>query len=314
MSRGRHADHPAEIPPKGWKDILFRVKDELASDNAGLIAAGIAFYGLLALFPAIAALVALAGLITEPVVVANQLDSLVATLPPSASEIVMGQITSVAGADEGGLGIAALIGLLIAIWSASKGVDTMVTGLNVAYDEEEERGFIKRKLVVLGLTLALLVGLLLGLGVTAAIPGLLAYLGDYPLLETIAQWARWPILLMLAALGITLLYRWGPSRDPAKWRWLTPGSIVATLLWVAGSFAFTFYVENFGSYNETFGTLGGVVILLTWMWLSAFVILLGAELDSEMEAQTRADTTVGPREPMGRRGAEKADKLGESVA
>lgn len=314
MARGRHADSPTDIPAPGWKDIAFRVKDEIGRDNVSVVAAGIAFYGLLALFPAIAALVALAGIVTEPTFVASQIDALAGTLPEEASAIILDQVREVAGADEGGLGVAAFIGLLIALWSSSKGVDTMITGLNVAYDEEEERGFIKRKLVVLGLTLALLVGLLATLGIAAALPAALAFLGDYPFWQTVAEWARWPVLLVLAITGITVLYRFGPSRDPAKWRWLTPGSAVATVLWVLGSLAFTFYVENFGSYNETFGTLGGVVILLTWLWLSAFVILLGAELDSEIEAQTRRDTTIGPREPMGERGAVKADRLGDSVA
>lgn len=313
MARGRQATAPQDIPVKGWKDILWRVKDEMDNDNVSLVAAGVAFYGLLALFPMITALVAIAGLVIDPQVMRDQLDTLAAVLPDQAADIILGQVSEVTGGSQGALGAAALIALLLSIYSASKGVDNLIRGLNIAYDESEERGFFAYKMTVLALTLGLVAGILLALGITAALPAILALMGDGWIWTTLAEWLRWPALVALGIGGITLLYRYGPSRDAAKWRWLTPGAIVACLLWVAGSVAFAWYAQNFGSYNETFGTLGGVIVLLTWLWLSSFVVLMGAELDSEMEAQTRRDTTVGKRERMGQRDAVKADNLGEAA-
>ena len=309
MDRGRHAESPTEIPAKGWKDILLRVKDEIGTDQVGLVAAGIAFYGLLAIFPGIAAAMAVAGLFYEPQMVTQQLDALSAILPAEATDIILGQAQEVAGSREGGLTLAAIGGVLIALWSASKGVDSLVGGMNIAYDETEKRGFIKRKAVVLVLTLGMVVGLMLVVGLLVAVPAVLAFM-QLGATETWAMVLRWPLVLLVAWAGISILYRYGPSRANAEWRWITPGAGVACLLWLLGTAAFALYVRSFASYNETFGTLGGVVVLLMWLWLTAYVILLGAELDSEMEAQTRVDTTTGPNQPMGSRGAVKADNLG----
>lgn len=313
MARGREAASPTELPVKGWKDILWRVKEEMDKDNVGLVAAGVAFYGLLALFPLITAMVAIGGLVVNPQMLQDQIDTLAALMPDQAADIIAGQVNEVAGSSDSALGLAAIIALLLAIYSASKGVDNLIRGLNIAYDETEERGFFAYKITVIGLTLGLIVGILLALGVTAALPATLALMGDGWVWATLADWLRWPALLALGIGGVTLLYRFGPSRDPAKWRWLTPGAAVACVVWVAGSVGFAWYVQSFGAYNETFGTLGGVVVLLTWLWLSAFVILMGAELDSEMEAQTRRDTTVGPQRRMGNRDAVKADRLGKAA-
>jgi len=309
MSRGRNAETPTQIPAAGWKDVLMRVKDELAADQVSLIAAGIAFYSLLALFPAITAIVAIAGLITEPGMLVEQAEGIAEALPDEAADIIIGQMTSVAGSQEGGLGLAAFFGILVAIYSASKGIDNTVRGLNVAYDEEETRGFVQLKLTVLGLTLATLLGFILIVFLMAVIPVILGFLSGIPALETIVIFLRWPLLLVIGIGGFMMLYRWGPSRDPAEWNWLAPGAIIGCILWVLATLAFGFYVRSFGGYNETFGTLGGVVILLMWLWISAYVLLLGAEIDSELEAQTRHDTTKGPDEPMGERGAVKADQV-----
>lgn len=313
MARGRAADSPPEIPIKGWKDIALRVKGELAADHVGLIAAGVAFYGLLAIFPGIAAIMAIAGLVTEPGVIVAQLESIAAMLPQEAAAIIIDQAKSVTGSEEGGLGLAAFIGVALAIWSASKGVASLMEGVNVAYDEDETRGFFRLTFVKLALTLGLMFGFLLVVLIMVALPALLALFQFGAFAETAAMVIRWPVLLFVAVVGLSILYRFAPSRDDAKWRWITPGAGVATLAWVLGSAAFAVYVRNFGSYNETFGTLGGVVILLMWLWLSAYIVLLGAELDAEMEAQTRKDTTIGDREPMGQRDAVKADELGEAA-
>lgn len=312
MARGRDADRPSEIPARGWKDILLRVRDEVAQDHIGLIAAGVAFYGLLALFPAITACLAIAGLLTDPAGVVSELGRFAAPLPEEAARIIIDQASAVAGSQDGGLGLAAIAGLLLALWSASRGMASLIEGMNIAYDERDRRGLIKGALLTYGLTVFLMVGFLVGLAVAAVLPALLAALDLGAATELLARLASWAALLLLTMTGLSILYRYGPDRARAKWRWITPGALAATLVWLAGSFLFAFYVSNFASYNETFGTLGGVVVLLMWLWLSAYAILLGAELDSEMEAQTAEDSTTGPEKPMGERGAVKADVLGEA--
>ncbi len=313
MSRGRAAETPTEIPALGWKDIAFRVKDEIAADRVSLIAAGVAFYGLLALFPAITALIAISGLIVEPSQIVDQLESLSGLMPEEVISIVTVQATEVAGSREGELGLAAIIGVLIALYSASKGMASLIEGINVAYDEEEGRGFVRLKLVTITLTLFLMIGLLLALMATLGLPAVLAVLDFGAVFEFLMTAGLWVGLFLLTVFGLSVLYRYAPSRDEPEWKWASPGAIVACLIWVIASAGFAFYVGNFGSYNESFGTLAGVIVLLMWFWISAFIILLGAELNAEMEAQTRADTTKGPNEPMGSRDAVKADTLGDTA-
>ncbi|RKF12614.1 YihY/virulence factor BrkB family protein [Roseovarius spongiae] len=310
MARGRDAETPTDIPPKGWKDIALRVKSEMAADHVGLVAAGVAFYALLAIFPAITALMALGGLVMEPPEVKAQLETLAQMMPQEAAQIVLDQATAVAGSREGGLGLAFAFGLLLAIYSASKGVSGLMEGLNVAYDEEESRGFVAQMLWRLGLTVFLIVGLIVGLVAALAVPAALNLIALPGWLETLLGLGRWVILALMTIGGLAVLYRYGPSRDNAELKWLSPGAAVACIVWLVASVGFSVYVSNFGSYNETFGSMAGIIILLMWLWLSAFIVLMGAELNAEMEAQTATDTTVGPDEPMGSRGAEKADKLG----
>lgn len=312
MSRGRNAEKPTEIPAIGWKDVAFRVKDEIAADRVGLLAAGVAFYGLLALFPAITAVIAISGLLVEPNQVVEQLQALSGLVPEEVLTIITTQATSVAGSRSGGLGLAAILGLLVALYSASKGMASLIEGLNVAYDEEETRGFIKLKLVTFALTLLLIAGLLIGLGATLAVPAILAMVNLGPIVAIAITALPWIGLIVLTMLGLSTLYRYAPSRDAPEWKWASVGAIVGCLAWIVASAGFAFYVGNFGSYNESFGTLAGVIVLLMWFWISAFIILLGAELNAELEAQTRADTTVGHDLPMGQRDAVKADNLGET--
>ena len=311
MTRGRHADSPTDIPAKGWKDIAFRLKDEISEDRVGLIAAGVAFYGLLALFPAITALLAIGGLLVEPNQIINQLSALSGIVPEAAMNIVTEQATAVAGSREGGLGLAALLGIGLAVYSASKGMGSLMDGMNVAYDEQEERGFIRLKLETLGLTLFLIFGLLVAVAAMIGIPILLNIFNFGAFAEMAATVIIVAIILALSLVGLAVLYRYGPSRDAPEFQWVSPGAIAACIIWLIGSAGFAFYVANFGSYNESFGALGGVVVLLMWLWISAFIVMLGAELNAEMEAQTRYDTTVGRDLPMGERDASKADQLGE---
>lgn len=304
---GHDATGPRQIPWRGWWQIAKRVWNALSTDHVSLVAAGVAFYGLLALFPAITAIMALAGVVLDPGQVTEQVEAVSALMPEAATEIIIGQATSAAGSQEGALGLAALLGLGLAIWSASKGVGSLMEGMNVVHGETEDRGFVRLTLTRLGLTLFLIVGMISGLVATIVLPSILQLLTLGATTELLIGVGRWAALIFLTILGLGVLYRYAPSRKPPKWRWLTPGAVLATIGWIAASGGFAFYVQNFGSYHETFGALAGVVILLMWLWISAYLILLGAEVNAEAEAQTRADTTVGPSMPAGARGAAKAD-------
>ena len=304
---GKFAETPRAIPARGWWQIARRAWGEVSRDRISLTAAGIAFYGLLALFPAVTALLAISGLILEPENVANQIASIASMIPEQAAEIVVGQATEVAGSRQSGLGLAAVFGLLIALYSASKGVGSLMEGVNLAYDESESRGFLHLKATQIGLTVFLIVGVIFAIALTLGLPAVLAVVSLGAVAELLIGLARWVILLGAAFFAIAVIYRIAPCRSAAKWRWLTPGAVLACILWLLASIGFSIYAENFASYNETFGALTGVIVLLMWLWLSAFVILLGAELNAETEAQTGVDTTVGKAMPSGMRGAVKAD-------
>ncbi|MGH6899966.1 MAG: YihY/virulence factor BrkB family protein [Geminicoccaceae bacterium] len=309
--RGRQADRPFQIPRAGWRDILLRTKNEISADHLSLIAAGVGFYGLLALFPAIAATIAIWGLAFDPQQIEPQIAAVSGLLPEQAAAIVTDQARKVA-ASGGGLGLAAAGGILLTLYSASKGMKALIEGLNIIYDEEEKRGFIKLNLTALGLTLGVIVGMTLAIGLIVLVPVVLQVLGLGSVVNALVTLLRWPILFVGALLILAALYRYAPSRAAARWRWVGWGAALATLIWVIGSIAFSIYVRNFGSYNETYGSIGAVIVLLMWVWLSAFVVLLGAELNSEMELQTERDSTTGPPQPRGRRGAHVADEVGES--
>jgi membrane protein len=270
----------------------------------------VAFYGLLALFPAIGALISIWALAFDPLQIEQQIGTLSAMLPPDAAAIVKEQAHKVA-ADVGGLSVGAALGILLALYSAAKGMKALIEGLNIIYDEQEERGFIKLNLVALGLMLVLIVAMIIAIGAIIIVPILLNTIGLGPVAETLLRILRWPILFGVALVVLAIIYRYGPSRAQARWRWVSWGAAIATAVWTLGSIAFSIYVQNFGSYNETYGSLGAVVILLMWFWLSAFVALLGAELNSEMEHQTERDSTTGRPKPLGRRGAYVADHVGE---
>lgn len=307
--RGRQASRPSEIPKAGWRDILLRVKSEISDDHVSISAAGVAFYGLLAVFPTIAALIGIAGMVFDPQAIESQLAGLASYLPQDAAAIVQDQASKIAR-NSGGATLAAIGGICLALYSASSGMRTLMESMNIAYDEEEKRGFVTLYATALLLTLVLIVGVIIALGATMLLPVVLATLGLGGIFEAVFTYGRWPVLALLMIIGLAVIYRYGPSRDDARWRWITPGSVAATVLWLIGSIAFSIYVRNFGSYNETYGSLGGVIILLMWFWLSAFIVLLGAELNAEMEHQTERDTTTGGRQPMGKRGALMADTVG----
>jgi membrane protein len=308
--RGRQATGPTEIPKAGWRDILLRVKDEISNDHVSISAAGVAFYGLLAIFPAIAALIGIAGLMFDPAGIEGQLEQAAAVLPENAARILQDQARKVAENSGGTASFAAIGGLALALYSASAGMRTLMESMNIAYDEDETRGFVALYATSLALTVVLIIGAVVAMGAVLILPTLFGSLGLGAVFQAVLNYGRWPVLALLMILGLAVIYRYGPSREDARWRWITPGAVIATVLWVIASIAFSIYVRNFGSYNETYGSLGGVIILLMWFWLSAFIVLLGAELNAEMEHQTEHDTTTGGRQPMGDRGAAMADSIG----
>ncbi|PGH58012.1 hypothetical protein CRT60_08625 [Azospirillum palustre] len=317
-SRGRSADSPSEIPKQGWKDILLRVWDEQSKDNVSMLAAGVAYYALLAIFPAIAALVSIYGLVADPSTIEGQLNQLGSLLPPEALSIVSDQARKVATTPSQGLGFGLIFGLLLTLWSASRGTNSLVSALNIAYGEKETRGFVMLAVLSMGLTVAGLLFVILAMALIIAVPAAIAIIGlqDTPI-GWIASLARWPILAVTIMLALAVFYRYAPDRREPQWRWVTWGSGMATVVWLLGSLGFSVYVSNFGSYNETYGSVGAVVVLLLWFNLTSYVVLLGAELNAEIEHQTARDTTDRdgrPARPLGQRDAYVADTVGERKA
>jgi membrane protein len=308
--RGRQAQRPGEIPRRGWRDIALRIKEETTRDNLSIIAAGVAFYAMLAIFPALAALVSIYGLVADPAQVSQHMASIGQMVPPQAYQILDQQLSSVAASSGGALTFGAIGGLLLALWSASKGMKAMLIALDITYDEEEKRGFFKFNGLALLLTLGAVLFVILSLGLIAILPALLGSLGLPETVQTLLAWLRWPLLGLLVILGLAVLYRFGPDRDEPRWRWVSLGAVLATVLWLVVSALFSWYVSNFGSYQETYGAMGAVIILLMWFYITAYVVLLGAEINAEMEHQTERDTTRGAERPMGERDAHMADTRG----
>src|SRR5215212_679267 len=310
--RGQGADTPQEIPAKGWKDIAKRTAKEVKADQVPLLAAGVAFYVLLALFPAIIAGVSIYGLVADPQTVRDQINRLAETLSPETATLIGTQIQQVTSSAGGALGLATVIGILTALWSASSGMKALITGVNLAYDEPEGRKFVKLRGLSILMTLAAMV--LLGVAL-ALIVGFPAVPDSWPMvLQWTAAILRFVLLAVLLMAGLAALYRYAPDRDKPKWSWSSPGSMAATVLWVLASVGFSVYVNAFGNYNKTYGALAGIIILMFWLYLTAFVVLVGAELNAEMELQTAKDTTAGPEQPLGDRDAHAADHVAEAQA
>jgi membrane protein len=310
--RGRRANSPTEIPKRGWKDILLRTRQEFAEDQVPLVAAGVTFYTLLALFPGLAAFVSLYGLFADPAEAHQQLRSLYFVLPPAALDFLGEQMVRIAAGDKGRQSLAFAAGLLVSVWSANGAVKALITGLNIAYEETERRSLLRRTLISLGFTLGFLGFVILAVGLIAAKPAVAAFAGQSA--ADLFGWISWPALAVALTLGLALLYRYGPSRDPARWRWISWGSVGVVALWLAASALFSLYVDNFAHYDKTYGSLGAAIGFMTWIYLSSIVVLAGAELNSEIEHQTAVDTTTGAPRPMGLRGARMADTVGAAQA
>jgi len=306
--RGRHADRPSEIPKRGWKDILWRVYNGLGEDRILMNAAAVTFYSLLALFPALAALVSIYGLFFDPSKIADQLDNLSGILPGGGMEIIRDQLTRVASQSNGSLTISFLISVVVSLWSANGGIKALFDALNVVYGEKEKRSFLRLNAITLMVTLGMLCFAIVALVAIVAVPVILHALPSS--LATIINWARWPVMAVLVAVVLALIYRYAPSRDQPKWRWISWGSAFAAIGWLAFSAAFSFYAANFGTFNKTYGSLGAAIGFMLWMWLSTTVILLGGKLNAEIEHQTERDTTESEPQPLGKRSAHVADTVG----
>ncbi|WP_395678878.1 YihY/virulence factor BrkB family protein [Inquilinus sp.] len=309
---GRDARSPVEIPRRGWMDILWRVWTEIDDDRVFALAAGVAYYALLALFPAIGVIVSLYGFVADPASVERDIAELAFILPSGGMEVIGGQLHRLAGQPPQALGLAFLVSLAISLWSANAGVKALFDALNVVYDENEKRGFFRLNAISLLFTALAIIFVVLALVGVVIVPVVLGFIGLGSVAGTLVWLLRWPALLLLTVAGLSLLYRFGPSRREARWQWISWGSAVAALVWIGGSMLFSWYVARFDSYGATYGSLGAVVGFLTWIWLSTVVFLVGAELNAEAEHQTARDSTVGGDKPMGRRGAVMADTLGRT--
>jgi membrane protein len=312
--RGRSAETPSEIPARGWKDILWRVYRGISENRILLVAAGVTFYALLAIFPGIAALISIYGLFADPASVASHLDTMANVAPGGAIDILREEMTRLASQGGATLGVSFLVSLAISFWTANSGVKAIFDALNIVYGEEEKRSFIKLNIITLFVTLWIVVFILLTLAAVVAVPVALTYIPLPGVTALVVKIGRWPILFVLVTTALAVLYKYGPSRTEPRWRWVTWGSVSAAIVWLAASALFSWYVASFGSYNKTYGSLGAVIGFMTWIWISIIVVLVGAKLNAEMEHQTIRESTIGQPKLLGKRGARMADTVGATQA
>ena len=308
---GDEAEVPTQIPARGWWQVTRRAFKESSKDNVGIMAGGIAYFGFISFFPALIAGISLFGLVADPETIANQGEGLLAALPQEAQPLIRDQLTAIAATSGGALGFTLILSIVLALWTASGGVGNLMAAINVAYDEEESRGFVKRRGTALVLTFGAIIFVLITLALVALIPVVLGALNLGTFIDVIVQIIRWVLLILLVIVALAIVYRVAPDRDAPQLKWTSVGALVSAALWVLGSIAFSLYVNNFGNYNKTYGALAGVVILLLWLYLTSYIVLLGAEINAEAEKQTQKDTTTGPAKPMGERDAEAADTLAD---
>jgi membrane protein len=306
---GVHAEKPTQIPWAGWKQVFKRAWAEHKADNMPIIAGGVAFFGFLSAFPALIATISIYGLVSSPADVTRQIESLSAQLPEDAQKLLETQLNSIASNSGGALSIGLVVSILAALWSASGGVGNLITAINIAYDEVDARGAVKTKLMSLGMTLAAIVFVLITFTLVAVVPSVLEALPLGIVGTVLAQIVRWGLLLGVFTGSLAVLYRIAPDRDAPRFSWVSLGSVIVTVIWVVVSVGFSLYVDNFGSYDKTYGAIAGVIVLMLWLYLTCFLVLLGAEINSEAEHQTAHDTTEGPPQPMGQRDATMADEL-----
>jgi membrane protein len=313
-ARGRLVSKPQQMTWLGWKDVLYRSWNEMFEDRLLSVAAAVAFYSLLSLVPALSVLISIYGLIADPATITDRLAPFLHLMPPMVQELVVEQSIRLATKPAGNLSFNLLLSLAVAGWSANAAVKAMFEALNIIYDETEKRSILRYNLVTLATTLSGVIIMVLVFALIAVVPAALALFPFRSVVETLINLLRWPVLMAVSVLGIMVLYRIAPSRVAPKWRWLWPGALFASFVWMLASLAFSAYVARLGDYSATYGSLAAVVVFMTWLWLSATIVLLGAEINSELEHQTMRDTTAGLPKPIGMRGAVMADNIGPPVA
>lgn len=310
---GRFAKSPKEIPQRGWIDILKRTNQQISSDNVSIISAGIAFYAFLAIFPAIAAIISIYGLIVDQSTVQQQLSSITEILPQQSSQLIRSQLNQIVSGSSTALSWGLVFSIILSIWSANRGTNALFQGINIAYDEKINRSFIKNTALTLLFTFLGIIVTIISMVLVIALPAIFDSIKLPQNLQFTIQLLRWILLASILMICLSALYRYAPDRKNPKWRWVSWGSVIATIIWIAGSLGFSYYVNNFSNYNATYGSLAAVVILLFWFYISSFIIIMGAELNSEIEHQTKIDSTVGKDKEMGHRGAHQADDLGNAA-
>ena len=311
--RGRLAASPTEIPKLGWKDVGVRAVREFQADDISMVAAAAAFYAWLALLPAVLSAIMLYGLFANPETVSRQFEALTANLSDDVRSTLEQPVQQATNGAGGGLTLGVVLAIAGAVWGASGGMNGLIQGIGIAYDETDDRGFVKKRGLAILLTLGGILMFVVLVSLIAVVPAALDALGLGTLANLGINVGRWVLLALLMAAGLAVLYRVAPDRDDARLEWVTPGALVAMVLWLAVSAGFSFYVSNFGSYNKTYGALAGVIILELWLYLTMMIILFGAELNAELESQTAKDTTTGPAAALGHRDAQKADEVGPST-
>ena len=310
--RGREADTPEQIPALGWRDVFWRVFWSISDDRILSTSGSVAFFSLLAVFPGIAAVVSLYGLFADASTIGSHLSLLSGFLPGGVLQLIAEQITVIARQENETLGTAFIVGLLIALGSANSGMAALFDALNVVYDEREKRSLVRFYATTFLFTLAGIGFIVVAITGVVLLPLVMKFVGLTTKTEWILAILRWPILFVTIVVSLACIYRYGPSRRDARWRWVTWGSILGALLWIAASSLFSWYVATFDSYNATYGSLGAGVGFMVWLWLSAVIVLLGGEINAETEHQTSRDTTEGGSKPLGSRGAMMADHVGEA--
>lgn len=288
-------DQPASPVSRDWKTILLRTWHQIDEDRLLATAAGVVFYGLLAIFPAVTALVSSYGLFADPSTIAANLQNLAVMLPDGTFAIVQDQIARVLAKGTSTLGVTFVLGLLMAIWSANAGMKAIFDALNVVYEEREKRGFLRLNATSLAFTVAALAGVLVMIGGVIAVPLVLRRLGLGDRGEWLVSLGRWPAMFLLLTTALAVLYRFGPSRPHARWELLSAGTVAAALLWIAGSSLLSWYLSNFGNYTATYGSLGAAIGLMTWMWMSGIIVLCGAELNSEIDLASGGESSAEMR-------------------
>ena len=310
--RGREADEPSDIPPRGWRDILWRVVLGIPEDRVLATGGGVAFFILLAFFPGIAVVVSLYGIFADASTIGTHLTILAGILPTGALDLIRVQIVAITSKQTQALSLAFAISFVTAFWSANSGMGALFDALNVVYGEREKRSLLRFYATTFLFTIGAVLFLLIALAGVVGLPVALTFMGVSWSAEIVLSVARWPLLLLVVMFGLALVYRFGPSRRKAQWQWVSYGSAAAALLWIGASMMFSWYVASFDSYNRTYGSLGAGVGFMVWIWLSVVIVLLGAELNAEMEHQTARDTTTGREKPLGQRGATMADHVGKA--